>query len=270
MNPEPLVVSLSTRKDIPLSLVGGKAASLIRLQNSGFNVPEGIVLTTDFFASWLADIQSSNEWHSVISMMGEFSTRPNLQQRTELEEACGKIKSLASDLPWDAGQQAQILAAASEIGESTCAVRSSSPEEDLSGTSFAGLYETVLDVDSPSIAEAVRKCFCSCLDARVLLYKLEMNFTNLSPSIAVIIQRLVVGDISGVAFTVNPLTNDYDEVLINASWGLGEALVRYAVGRNRQHGILVGYRYKDGELRDSGVEEDYTWKGPIAGFNFRF
>jgi len=51
---------------------------------------------------------------------------------------------------------------------------------------------------------------------------------------------------------------------------LGEALVRYAVGRNRQNGILLGYRYKDGELRDSGIEEDYTWKGPIAGFNFRF
>lgn len=80
------------------------------------------------------------------------------------------------------------------------AVRSSSPEEDLAGASFAGLYETVLNVTSDTLETAVRQCFRSCLDARVLIYKREMHFEQFSPSIAVVIQRQVESEVSGVVF----------------------------------------------------------------------
>ena len=104
-------------------------------------------------------------------------------------------------------------------------VRSSSPEEDLSGTSFAELYETVLNTTSKTLEQAVRTCFASCLDERVLLYKRENDLDVEAPTIAVIIQAQIAAEISGVAFSLNPLTNDFDEALVNASWGQGEALV---------------------------------------------
>ena len=83
----------------------------------------------------------------------------------------------------------------------------------------------MLNVDTAGIEEAIRSCFASCLDSRVLLYKQEMKFERLAPAIAVVVQQQVPSESSGVVFSLNPLTNDYDEILINASWGLGEALV---------------------------------------------
>jgi phosphoenolpyruvate synthase/pyruvate phosphate dikinase len=212
-----LLFPLSTPNAAVLNRVGGKAASLIRLQQAGFDVPDGVVLTTRFFEPWLAEIRTTSEWRSVIEMLqGNGTAQPN-QQRADLAQSCERLKALASALPVTANQRAQIDAIEPRLGTGPYAVRSSSPEEDLAGASFAGLYETVLGVDSGSLSDAIRTCFCSCLDERVLLYKAGMNFESLAPAIAVVVQRLVASDISGVAFSLNPLTNDFDEILINAS-----------------------------------------------------
>jgi len=221
-----MLVPLSTPDAAELNRMGGKAVSLIRLQQNGFYVPHGVVLTTQFFEPWLTEVQTTSEWLSVLGALQiNASGQPNLQQRAELSQACDRVKSLACKLPISATQRTRIDAIEVAVGPGPYAVRSSSPEEDLAGTSFAGLYETVLGTDSRSLTDAIRTCFCSCLDERVLLYKFGMNFESLAPAIAVVVQRLVDSDISGVAFSLNPLTNDFDEILINASWGLGEALV---------------------------------------------
>ncbi len=150
---------------------------------------------------------------------------PSLNERERLALACDDIKRLANGLPFEVDQQLVLDEIHNGLEDDTFAVRSSSPEEDLAGASFAGLYETVLYVTKASLDDAVRTCFRSCLDSRVLLYKREMHFENLTPAIAVVIQRQVESVVSGVAFSLNPLTNDFDEALINASWGVGEALV---------------------------------------------
>ncbi len=219
-------VRLSTPDERPLAEVGGKAASLIRLGHCGFRVPDGFVLTTAFFAPWIAAVEISEEWRSVIAMVKASRARlPSLDERERLARACDKVKQLASGLAFDANQRMALDDIHTEFKEGTFAVRSSSPEEDLAGASFAGLYETVLNVTPATIADAVRTCFQSCLDSRVLLYKREMSFEDLTPAIAVVIQRQVESVVSGVAFSLNPLTNDFDEAVINASWGVGEALV---------------------------------------------
>ena len=105
------------------------------------------------------------------------------------------------------------------------AVRSSSPEEDLEGASFAGGYETVLGVRPGDMEEAIKKAFASCLDKRVVLYKKEHDFSVDNPKIAVVIQEQIASETSGVGFTLNPLNNCYDEGVINANWGLGESVV---------------------------------------------
>ena len=217
-----MLVEITSGRDVGISTVGGKAASLIRLHNAGFNVPGGVVLTTEFFASWLTELCASEQWNAVEQLVKRRGV-VSAQMRQEIAQACDAVKSLAGNLAYD---QAQIDALArTDLGDGTFAVRSSSPEEDLTGSSFAGLYETVLNVAADGLQAAVRTCFESCLDERVLLYKREMAFEDLIPSIAVVVQNMVPSDSAGVAFSLNPLTNDYDEILINASFGLGEALV---------------------------------------------
>jgi len=110
-------------------------------------------------------------------------------------------------------------------GITLMAVRSSSPEEDLEGASFAGIYETVLGVVDDGLEAAIRTCFTSALDERVVAYKLRSGFDPLDPKIAVIIQKQIASEVSGVAFSLNPLNNCYDQCVINASLGLGETVV---------------------------------------------
>ena len=108
----------------------------------------------------------------------------------------------------------------------------------------------MLNVDTEDIEQAIATCFASCLDSRVLLYKQEMRVERLAPAIAVVVQQQVASDVSGVVFSVNPLTNDYDEILINASWGLGEALVSGditpdSVVVNKLTGTIIDHRLGD-------------------------
>ena len=217
-----MLISLSASGPAHLEDVGGKAASLIRLRQAGLDVPPGMVLTAAFFEPWLDEIGRSGEWRAVSKAVESNAADAG----PELEQACNRLKGLASRFEFDAEQRVALDAVGTELGKSSWAVRSSSPEEDLSGASFAGLYETVLGADPASLEAAVRTCFASCLDARVLLYKIERGFESLDPAIAVIVQELVDAEVAGVAFSLNPLTNDFDEVLVNASWGLGEALVQ--------------------------------------------
>ena len=222
----PGVVSLATSEPPVVREVGGKAASLIRLAQAGFDVPPGMVLAAGFFEPWLAQVRSSPEWQAVLAAARSCDgASPSVEQRAGLAECCARARAVAAALPLDAGQRAALNSVRDELGAASCAVRSSSPEEDLAGASFAGLYETVLGADGAALEDGVRTCFGSCLDARVLLYKRKMGFEDLDPTIAVIVQELVDSEVAGVAFSLNPLTNDFDEVLINASWGLGEALV---------------------------------------------
>ncbi len=220
------LIPLSTA-DLPaVAHVGGKAAALIRLRQAGFTVPDGVVLTSHFFLPWFAAIQSSDEWRGMLELLPTRRTQPlSFQQRAEFTQACERVKLFGAALPIHPDQHLRIASTLSAIGTGPYAVRSSSPEEDLAGASFAGLYETVLGANAPSLPDAIRTCSCSCLDARVLLYKSKLGLDVTSPAIAVLVQRMVAAEISGVAFSLNPLANDFDEILINASWGLGEGLV---------------------------------------------
>ena len=214
-----MLVDLSTDEEPSSRAVGGKAASLILLKQAGFRVPGGVVLTTDFFAPWLLEIRASDEWQQAIGLFADAQS-PN---HGDVAAICAIVKDLSDSLSFNPEQAAALELASETAGP--LAVRSSSPEEDLEGASFAGLYETVLGVDAADLEAAVRTCFKSCLDARVIVYKRQMRIDDLSPSIAVVVQSLVPSEAAGVAFSINPVTNDFDEVLINAARGLGEALV---------------------------------------------
>lgn len=199
-------------KTIPmLSEVGGKAKALIETTNAGFPVPDGLVLTISFFAPWIEKIKETEEWKFLVSEV--------------TKEKCDELKALAENLTFDPEQKALLFTKIKNINADFFAVRSSSPEEDLQGTSFAGMYETFLGVTTVTIDRYVAKAFASMFDFRVMEYKAQHGISVAGTRIAIIIQKQLRSSISGIGFSVNPHNNSYDEIMINASFGLGEYIV---------------------------------------------
>ena len=187
-------------------------------------------------------LQESSLWHELVSAIA------SSEDLSVLHAKCEHVKSEAVQLDLNPLQAAKIgeLKAMFPDDNSSCAIRSSSPEEDLVGASFAGQYETILDVLPEHFELSIRACFVSSLDARVMLYKQQMGF-DLTPRIAVVVQQLVHSESAGVAFSINPATNDFDEVLINSAFGLGEALVSGeitpdSIVANKASGETIDYR----------------------------
>jgi rifampicin phosphotransferase len=207
-------------QDAPLGEVGGKARSLLLFSKAGFNVPPGFVLSTGFFSPWLEHIRQSRDWQRVTS--ASEAEMPALWQ--SLKEGC-------RDLRFDADSRAllnrafEALAGNDHDGFQVVAVRSSAPEEDLEGASFAGGYLSLMGVTRSTLHDAIRQAFASCLDHRVYVYKRMRGFDPFDPRIAVVVQRQIASEIAGVGFSLNPLTNDFDEAVINSNWGLGETVV---------------------------------------------
>jgi pyruvate,water dikinase len=195
--------------------VGGKAASLMRLFQGAYPVPPGFVLTTSFFQPWLAHLQMSRAWNEFVGA-----------DPSNLRVTCSRLQRLLEDSRLSSEQE-KILA--QELRdwpkESLFAVRSSSPEEDLDRTSFAGAYMTVLGVIADRIHAILPAILASSLDYRTVLYKIHRGIDPTRPRLAVIIQEQVPSEISGVAFSRNPVTGDMTQVVIESSLGLGTALV---------------------------------------------
>ena len=217
-----LIYPFTTNEPSELAQVGGKAMSLISMTRQGLPVPAGFVLTVAFFQPWLEYIRATPEWTQALRSSPE-----------ELKRRCDALKARCASLELDdlcRQALAEALAALSTAGGTRLfAVRSSSPEEDLEELSFAGGYETVLGVTEGALEEALRRSFASCLDERVFVYKQGHGLAVDRPRIAVIVQQQIAAETAGVAFSLNPLNNCYDEVVINANFGLGESVVSGAV-----------------------------------------
>jgi pyruvate,water dikinase len=195
--------------------VGGKAASLMRLFQRGHPVPPGFILTTSFFQPWLAYLRTTREWNDFVAA-----------DSASLAVTCSRLQEMLENRSLSADQQ-QLLA--EELRhwptDSLFAVRSSSPEEDLDKASFAGAYTTVLGVNAGRVHAMLPAIVASSLDHRTVLYKINRGIDPALPRLAVIIQEQLASDVSGVAFSANPVTGDMSQVVIESSWGLGTAVV---------------------------------------------
>jgi phosphoenolpyruvate synthase/pyruvate phosphate dikinase len=232
--------------------VGGKGLSLIKMVKAGLAVPPGFVLTVSFFASWIEQLKKTPQWQSFIQSSPE-----------ELRQNCDALKAVSMELHLDSSQLQVLKEAQSGFtGKELFAVRSSSPEEDLEGASFAGGYETILGVTVDKLETAIRRAFASCLDVRVALYKKEHGFDPYSPKIAVVVQKQVASEVSGVGFSVNPITNSYDEAVFNSNWGLGETVVAGIASPDQ----FIVDKYKKIILdKKAGKKETSIWLTPDGG-----
>lgn len=212
----PDMYQFSTTETPDIGEVGGKALSLIIMKQKGLPVPQGFVLTVDFFKPWIETLQTRQEWKLLQS-----------HETQDIIKAATKLKVMCKSLELTENQLACLSEALESIktSDNLFAVRSSSPEEDLEGASFAGGYETSLGIPVSEIGSAIRQSFASSFDERVFTYKLQQGFPIDNPQIAIIVQEQIDADSAGVAFSLNPMNNCYDEAVINANYGLGESVV---------------------------------------------
>lgn len=202
------------QKDASTNDIGGKGFSLTRLYGASFNVPNGFVLSVGFFSAWLEKALNHPSWKKIQNLSGD-----------ALQAECDKVKEFTLTLQFSDSESLQIKEALNSLNSSFYAVRSSSPYEDDFGASFAGGYETSLGVVKDDIEAAIKKSFASAFDARVVEYKRQKGYDPTDVRIAVVVQEMLNSESSGVAFSINPVTNSYDECVINANFGLGESVV---------------------------------------------
>lgn len=206
-----LIYSFNESKVPGLLEVGGKAKGLIETRQAGMPVPEGFVLSVAFFSPWMAQIKASDGFKNAM--------------KSTTKATCDALKIEAEQMTFDEQQKAAFDKALEPLEGSLFAVRSSSPEEDLAEASFAGMYDTYLGTRRSDLEIYITKAFASCFDFRVMDYKRQKSLPLEQVAIAIIVQRQIASDISGVGFSLNPLNNAYDEVMINGNFGLGETIV---------------------------------------------
>ena len=250
-----LIVPFPGTEQTTLAEVGGKGYSLIRMVEAGLPVPPGAVLTTTFFTPWFDEIKASATWTALTDASRD--KWPNL---------CAELKELCPALTLTERQQQALERLRKNFAvlgnDVLFAVRSSSPEEDLVSASFAGGYETRLGVCPADLDDAVRHCLASIFDEHVFVYKKEHGFDILAPRFAVVVQQQIDSEVAGVGFSLNPLSNDYDEAVIEANWGLGKSVVAGLVSPDHFVVDKVSRQVVDKKL---GAKQVSIWLHPDGG-----
>jgi pyruvate,water dikinase len=202
--------------------VGGKGASLGEMTSAGLPVPPGFVVTAETYRWFIEETGIAEELFEAVDVDADDSTA--------LADAEARAEELILGTDMPDGLRDEILEAYADLddGEAFVAVRSSATAEDLPDASFAGQQETFLNVTGEDLVERVKECWASLFTRRAIYYRQEQGFAHRDVDIAVVVQRMVDAEKSGVMFTSHPSTGD-DRIIIEAAWGLGEAVVSGSV-----------------------------------------
>ena len=207
---QPLVVPIAALGREDLALAGGKGANLGELVRGGFPVPDAVVITTAAYTS-------------VVESAGLAAT---IQAGLRAGNGAAGIRAAFGAATIPDRLRAEIVEAYATLGGGPVAVRSSATAEDLPGAAFAGQQDTYLDVvGEAALLEAVRRCWGSLWTERAIAYRDRRDVDHATVQMAVVVQLMVPAEHAGVVFTANPVTGARDEVVIEASSGLGEAVV---------------------------------------------
>ncbi len=211
-----------------VDIAGGKGANLGELTNAGLPVPSGFVITSKTYDRFIKETGIFDEIMSILDAIDVNNTK-------ELQEASARIKKIIMDAHVPDEIRTTIIEAynalCQRIGKENAfvAIRSSATAEDLPEASFAGQQDTFLNIRGlEDVLEYVQKCWASLFESRAIFYREEHNFDHSKVYIAVVVQEMVDAEKAGVMFTVHPSTGE-EKVLIEAAWGLGEAVVSGSV-----------------------------------------
>ncbi|MCI4323951.1 MAG: phosphoenolpyruvate synthase [Thermoplasmata archaeon] len=219
MRPVVLLEEVSTADH---ALVGGKASKLGELVREGLPVPPGFVVTTDAY-SLFVDSTALKE------IIPEALAQLDLARAETVDAVSQRLRTAFEATPFPPELEKTLAAAFREYsqlnGVQYSAVRSSATAEDLDTASFAGLQDTYLNITGEeAILAAIRKCWGSLFTPRVLVYRARKGFDHASVRLAVLVQKMVAASVSGILFTRDPNTGE-NHMIVEAGWGLGEAIV---------------------------------------------
>ena len=208
-----------------VGIVGGKGANLGELTNFGLPVPPGFCVTASGYTKFI----KYAELDEVVKLLME---AVDVEDVDELTNASKEIQKKIKEKEFDPELKEEILSAYREFSENIgvkdpeVAVRSSATAEDLPDASFAGQQDTYLHISGEEeLLNHIRDCFASLWTSRAIYYREKQNYDHFDVALSVVIQKMVNSEKSGVMFTANPINNSKDEMMINASYGLGEAVV---------------------------------------------
>jgi rifampicin phosphotransferase len=204
-----------------LESVGGKGLSLARMAGADLPVPTGFHITTEAYQNYVAE---NGLQQKILAALQDV----DIHIPATLEAASQAIRAAFAQGTIPGQIAEEICAAYEELGQPdiSVAVRSSATAEDLPGASFAGQQDTYLNVSGTNaVLDAVKKCWSSLWTGRAIAYRIKNNIDQSTVALAVVVQQMVNAEVSGVLFTANPMNGRRDEMVINAAWGLGEAIV---------------------------------------------
>ena len=205
--------------ELDLALAGAKGANLGRLLRAGFHVPPGFVVTTLAYQQF---VDANHLQPAIAAALADVDH----ESTAALDQASERIRHQFTQGSLPAAIAKGLLQAYQQMGEPAVAVRSSATAEDLPEASFAGQQDTLLNVvGSEELVRAVIHCWSSLWTARAIAYRARHGFDHEALALAVVVQRMIESHASGVLFTANPLTGQRDQTVIDATLGLGEALV---------------------------------------------
>jgi pyruvate,water dikinase len=203
--------------------VGGKGANLGEMINNKFPIPNGFVVTSYAYA------QNAIE-NKILKKIEDIEKNIDVNKIPELNKKSKQIKEIILKSKISKQLEKEILEAYKKLGKCLVAVRSSATAEDLPGASFAGQQDTFLNIlGEKSVLEHVKKCWASLFNPRAIFYRRKQGFPIDKVKLAVVVQKQVNSEISGIMFTANPITNNTREIVIESVYGLGEAIVSGSV-----------------------------------------
>jgi len=197
---------------------GGKGAALGEMTRAGISVPPGFVILSSAFEKFLNETGLNVEINSIFNLI-------NHKEIHTIENASEKIKALIlkAKIPQDISKE--IQKSFKKLAAKYVAVRSSATAEDSASAAWAGELESYLNTTEKNLLENIKRCWASLFTPRAIFYRFEKNLNKSKISVAVVVQKMVESEKSGVAFSVHPVTQDQNQLVIEAGFGLGEAIV---------------------------------------------
>ena len=227
MTAKPLVLFFKEIDKHDLPSVGGKGANLGEMTQAGFPVPNGFAVTVASYMQFLEENDLGQKLEDIVKAV-------DVDKQEELDKASKDIEKLilAGYVPTEVERDVhKAYKKLSGIFKSAqVAVRSSATAEDLPDASFAGQQATYLNIKGfDNLMKAVMDCWASLFTPRAIFYRKQNKIKHDQVKISVIVQKMVQSEVSGVMFTINPVTNEKDRIIIESVWGLGEMIVQGSV-----------------------------------------
>ncbi|WP_088189332.1 rifamycin-inactivating phosphotransferase [Desulfosporosinus sp. FKA] len=245
-----------------ITIVGGKGANLGELSRiEGIQVPEGFCLTTE---AYRRIVENNAEFIGLVEELSFLKA----EDREKVSEINGKIRNLIEGIIIPQDIDEEIMDYLKRLGEKNAyAVRSSATAEDLPLASFAGQQDTYLNIiGKDAILRHVSKCWASLFTDRAVIYRLQNHFDHRKVYLSVVIQKMVFPQASGVMFTADPVTANRKITSIDASFGLGEALVSGLVNADIykvKEGVIIDKKISSKKLAIYGLKQGGTEKKEI-------